>query len=65
MERIEPALNLVSRIDDVGPEEMEGSGDHRVWFGRLKLVSGNVIADESIIGFVVVEGLDDVISVTP
>ena len=62
---IETGLERVGRFIVPDAEAIVSGGDDRVVRHLVKLVAGELLANESIVGFVVVERADDIVAILP
>ena len=62
---VEAALRLVRRVHHVGAQKVEGGGGDRPRIVGRQFVSGDLFADEAVVGFVAVKGVDHVIAIAP
>src|SRR5690348_9211995 len=60
-----PPHNWICKIALVGPETIESGGDSGGRIVGIQLVARDLLFDESIVRLVLIEGLNDVIAITP
>lgn len=65
VEGIVAALDLVGGIDHIRAEKIESGCDEGVMVAGEKFVAGELFKNEEVVRFVGVEGLDDIIAITP
>lgn len=58
-------FTLVAGILSPGSQSIEAHGNESVLIARRQFITGELFQDKAVKGFVVVEGLDDVIAIAP